>query len=707
LVLGCKAGYYLTRAKICQLCPIGTWSKAGATKCTKCPAGTKTSDHLSCKDCPAGKYSLEKSAKCTLCGVGQVSKAKSSKCTACTGGQYASRSDSTCKPCAKGTYSTGPVDSCTKCAVGSYSDPGENTCTPCLPGQRYDSTNLWSKCLDCLPLTYSTNPSEECKECPAGSYSSYGATVCTMCDTAKGYVPNEYNNGCECADGGVFDDVLQACSVCKPGYKMKPGGGDCVACEAGYYSVKVGQGSCVPCNSNKLVNADRTRCEYCPPSFEMVSGQCEQCPSGKYSSGDIRGCQACYGSYVPNSAQTGCNYGTPKPSPQPIVRKVCPPGQGYTKASPELCVDCGPGSMSFNQTCIFCAVGTYSDTPRPASCTVCPDTMVVSPDRTKCAGCAASFFKQEYPQDYPLSSPGREATCLKCPAETYSKAGSKVCLECPNYTPVNADQTGCLDVPPGPIILPNPPRAEAGKVWDIATQSIKDCEAGYEKLYSLQTCTPCMIGYYSKLPGTAVCSICDGSKVVTADRTDCVSCQPGYTKTPHEVGIFPYTADVEATCVRCPSDTISDGGLCERCPLWEIPNSDQSYCRTPDYNYCTGGTIFSTVIGECVPCSPGHADYYVHPCQQCPYNTYQPYYGKTYCEKCPLGMVTGLGRDDCYFCEAGYFPQRYEAYGSVPYDGPASECLKCAAGTYSVYADTKCHTCPTGKKVNALQTGCE
>jgi hypothetical protein len=714
--LSCNSGFYLTKANKCRLCPVGTISKAGLTKCTGCPAGTKTTDHLTCKTCAAGKYSAALSAKCTPCGIGKVSQPGASNCTACTAGQYASRPGNICTPCAKGTFSTGSVDSCTKCAVGSYSDPGETACTPCSPGKHYKKSEYeFARCTSCSSSTYSAEPYTECTKCPAGTYSRSEATVCVACDAKKGYVVNDRQDGCTCPNGAVFDEMLQACSICTPGSSMRPGGGGCVECGPKTYAPRVGSASCADCNNNKLVNAERTRCDYCPKSFfkSTQTGQCMKCPAGQYSEADILGCQFCYDVYVVNEDQTGCLPRTRPPTPAPIIRKDCLPGQGYPAVYPwetAVCVDCGPGymSMAANQTCIPCGLGTYSNTARPESCITCASPKVVSADRTKCEFCAASLYRQELLQDYPPTYPAREAKCLKCPAGTYSTSQGTGCLECPVYYPVNAAQTGCETSPvlgPGPS-SPPPPRAGPGKVIDPVTRLEKDCEAGYKKQFYFEACTKCEIGYYAALPGTAVCSVCDSSKVVVGGKS-CESCSPGYQKTPRKFGEFPYEHELEATCEECPYNMISNGGPCTKCPTYQIPSADQSYCISPNYNYCKDNTYFDTQVGYCVPCKAGYADFYIHPCRPCVFGTYKPYPGGSYCKKCPDGMATGEGRDDCYFCEASYIQESYSHYGSVPFDGPAPKCVKCAEGTYSVYADIKCHTCPTGKKVNAAQTGCE
>jgi hypothetical protein len=649
LALKCGAGYYLTRRNKCQLCPVGRWSSAGVTKCTTCPAGTKTSDHLSCKDCVAGKYSGAGSARCKPCGVGQVSQRKASNCTACTSGQYASHSDNICKPCEKGTYSMGSVDSC-------IAATGEPTSLP----------TVRNVCVD-------------------GSYSD----------------PVDFACAPPCLPGQHYDDLRQLCTVCKPGYKTMYKGG-CEACGQYEYAPRYGSKECASCNSNKLVNADKTRCDYCPASFRKESGRynCEKCPGGQYSTGDIEGCRSCQGMSRANAAQTGCEPYTAAPTHAPTV---CLPGQGQSITSSQACVDCGPGYMSrsADQTCVPCGLGTYSNIARPTSCITCDSLKVVSADRTKCEWCEASFYKEEFSQDYPLSSPGREA---ECPAGTYSTPQGAGCLECPNYGPVNAAQTGCAPVPDGPPVPPNPPRAGPGKVYDTESKSIVDCLAGQEKQFSFQSCTYCAHGYYAKLPGTAKCSICDGLNVGEIDH--CGPCKPGYTKTAQEWG--------PPICQRCPQFMISDGGSCKKCPTWEKPSADMLSCVRSDPYYCSSwGEVYDSNLNECVPCKPGTStEDSLRKCGLCTVNYFAPKYGETACYICPEGMATGVARDDCFFCEASYYQQSYaprlpKGLVDPTIEQKAPDCVKCAPGTYSVYADTGCHTCPAGKTINAGQTGCE
>jgi hypothetical protein len=93
---------------------MGQWSAAGASVCISCPAGTHSSNHLSCTDCKPGEYSEANWRECEFCGVGTVSKAKASKCTVCPVDTYAHHQDNECKPCEKGFYSLAKYDVCLK-----------------------------------------------------------------------------------------------------------------------------------------------------------------------------------------------------------------------------------------------------------------------------------------------------------------------------------------------------------------------------------------------------------------------------------------------------------------------------------------------------------------------------------------------------------------------------------------------------------------
>jgi syndecan 4 len=111
----CVAGFYCgttgMSTYVSSDCPAGTFSSAGASACTPCPAGYYSSS--------------AETAACSACGAGTFSNlgsgvAGSTDCEECEGGQYqASAAQSACKDCPVATYvsGTGAV-ACVDCSAG-------------------------------------------------------------------------------------------------------------------------------------------------------------------------------------------------------------------------------------------------------------------------------------------------------------------------------------------------------------------------------------------------------------------------------------------------------------------------------------------------------------------------------------------------------------------------------------------------------------
>ena len=355
----------------CKLCPTGAISAAGADSCSICLGGQYEFKHLVCKDCRAGKYSQGSTNKCTLCGVGKVSSVKASYCTECKAGEYASHSDNKCKICPKNKFSVGLADSCTPCAAGSYSMPGASQCHACVPGQYVDPV---LKCVDCSPSYYSTNPSMGCKKCPPGRYSNGKAKSCRQC--AKGLFANPAQTGCEakrttpaptssptrskCPVNQEYSDSLKTCVDCKAGWSTDRNAPDrCLPCPPNYYSM-IPKSGCRICQPfNRVTNAEKTNCEFCPPSFfvrhylqgndsylTVRQDECIKCPLQTYSfpKFDIdtyrydTECKECpFGSKV-NAAQTEC-----EADPTPFIDPtLCGPGLEYDTITKQ-CTKCRVG----------------------------------------------------------------------------------------------------------------------------------------------------------------------------------------------------------------------------------------------------------------------------------------------------------------------------------------------------------------------------
>ena len=607
LAAGCKAGLYAAAGK-CQQCPQGTVSAAGATSCRSCPAGQYEFNRVSCKNCRAGKYSEEKASKCILCGPGKVSQAKAPACTVCQAGQYASHADNLCKPCPRNKFSTGSVDSCSACPRGSYSGPGGKECQVCVPGQYYDAKLL---CVDCLPSFYSTNPNMVCTKCPANKYSGPKDTACSFC--AKGLRVKADQSGCEpdttppptpaptfhaCDRGSGYDYVLNKCVLCKPGFyhagplfPTDPNAGtdQCSPCGRNQYSSTPGAGQCSTCGD--VVNADRTACESCKPSFFQLkflqntpdiffstSDVCVKCPPKTYTTSDssyLTVCEECPSGSQVNAAQTGCVPGPIIPITDP---PVCGPGLEYD-VSIKRCVSCKVGyekEFSF-QSCTRCLPGHYAAYIGTLRCAQCSYGGSVGPDRSYCKSCDSSFYAEVSPVgDYPYTNL-KDPVCVKCPKGTHTTpypSYQTKCSTCPAGIVVNDEQTGCGKPTQKPTR--NPKACPPGEGSGYGTRACTPCEPG-EAPYGPHECWPCRAGTYTPNYRSAVCLTCPITKVVKG-RTRCVFCEPSYYR--YQPPSYPYPFEVEAICEKCPSDRYSgfeDTG-CHECPKGSKVNALQTGC---------------------------------------------------------------------------------------------------------------------------------
>ncbi|KAJ7067294.1 hypothetical protein C8F01DRAFT_980079, partial [Mycena amicta] len=157
-------------------CSAGSYSNAGATSCTSCPAGSfsNTNGASSCQSCPAGTASAVGASSCASCPAGKYS--SNGACTSCPAGMYAGASASSCSSCPANTFSTNGASSCSACPSGLSSLPGSSQClSTCSAGQYYSG----GKCSTCPAGWFSTAGATSCSQ--SGAVSNAGSTTCTAC----------------------------------------------------------------------------------------------------------------------------------------------------------------------------------------------------------------------------------------------------------------------------------------------------------------------------------------------------------------------------------------------------------------------------------------------------------------------------------------------------------------------------------------------
>jgi len=155
----CDAGSYNNNG-VCETCPSGFFSAAGASICSAaCPAGTLSVIESACLNiCPAGKWYNSTLLQCNTCPSG----------TFYVGPGATSMND--CMSCGPGTYSGIGFPSCSNCPVGTSfagtSGTSDAVCTPCPAGQYSDVMG-----------------SETCSVCPGEQYSYVGSSFCSKLNT--------------------------------------------------------------------------------------------------------------------------------------------------------------------------------------------------------------------------------------------------------------------------------------------------------------------------------------------------------------------------------------------------------------------------------------------------------------------------------------------------------------------------------------------
>ena len=203
------------------ICPIGTYSLAGASSCITCTSGTFAQS--------AG------STQCSTCASGWVSVDGSGTCTKCLAGTYAN--GNVCSNCPFGTISASDAAvSCANCLAGTFSLEGKTTCSTCTAGY-ISAGNRASSCTICKAGTYSGgNQWTVCNLCADGWIaSSDGLSGCTQC-LAGSYALTR--SSCPSCNAGQYTDTagLLACKDCWPGtVSVSSGKSTCTNCNAGSY----------------------------------------------------------------------------------------------------------------------------------------------------------------------------------------------------------------------------------------------------------------------------------------------------------------------------------------------------------------------------------------------------------------------------------------------------------------------------------------
>ena len=255
----------------------GTYSLAGSSACTSCPANSNSavssSDVTACR-CNSG-YTGANGLPCTSCEPGQYKPLPGpGNCTNCSGGTYS---------VAQGATSE---DVCTECANNTDSLPGSGSLTACLCNAGYSGPD-GGLCLPCVAGFYKHTPgSGVCLACGAGKFSNASAAtsddVCLLCQANSDSIPGSTLSGCLCSPGyfGNHPDFSAGqCMACAAGRYTSSAGEllGCSMCLSGFYSSSAASTGCLQCEKGATSFEGSAVCECTPGYKDHLNGSFAGC----------------------------------------------------------------------------------------------------------------------------------------------------------------------------------------------------------------------------------------------------------------------------------------------------------------------------------------------------------------------------------------------------------------------------------------------
>lgn len=630
-------------------CPAGSFSTAGASTCTLCPAGTysPTTSAISvdeCIGCDTGTYSTALGAP------------DEGACVACEAGTYSTTPRGTdvsvCQECPANSDSVSGSQSQSGCVCDpGYSGPNGGPCVGCdegvwcLNGESNEcplysiSPPLSSQISQCLcepgyygdaslPTPESATVCKLCKEnhfCPGG-----GVNYTQVCMDGKYSLPGSDDEGdCRCPERSTSRQLSAQSKecVCNSGFfrlytpHAVLGGWRCEVCEPGEFCYDNTNKTCPPFSVSMGVARSVLDC-YCKPGFKNASMQtelelCVDCPVNFYceGGGHMAPC-------VPNAV-------SPPQSPE-AARCFC--DWGWKGVSNSECEACDSPTYCYTGIQAQCSEGTYSNP--------------FSWDRTNCSCIAGRWGTRGGP-------------CIKCAAGKYKTFPG--CDDCSNKT--DADCTKC----------------EVGTASGVEGR-VTECDVCPEGTFS------------GAVPGATSCRVCPNGTYSLSGAGTCNKCPLGW-----------WAAEGSTECTPCPRDTYlnlegqGDISACTPCPLGTVSNRlgnpDPACSACPPGTYqldgvctaCLAGSYSRSASISCKPCLPGtFSGANATSCTECIVGSYARRNFSDECEYCAAGSYAEFtGMSACITCEEGSY---------VEYDG-AQACTRCNLGEFAPEGATSVRFC--------------
>ena len=288
-VTACAEGKFATAISNCDSSGINKQPKFSSGARTgsveDCAAGEVALADAKCSKCDAGKYAGSdgsgtdnyKLGKCDDCPTNTYSAAGATECSTCPARHVADTTgDVPCERCETGQVVKNNV--CTAVAVGKYQKPADDTEFECGDDSMTTKNFIFN----------SGTGSDGCKKCAqydpdsdgteywqAATGAGASATKCALIPAGKERFNANNNSLVLCSAGEYSAEGDADCQSCSAGTFSAAGAGECTACGDGYYSGD-GASVCDPPPAG-YKSTDKINTVYCGDDFYSHATNFTQC----------------------------------------------------------------------------------------------------------------------------------------------------------------------------------------------------------------------------------------------------------------------------------------------------------------------------------------------------------------------------------------------------------------------------------------------
>ncbi|XP_010190928.1 PREDICTED: proprotein convertase subtilisin/kexin type 5-like, partial [Mesitornis unicolor] len=367
----CVDGFFLHKGTCVQDCPSHFYAED--KHCFPCHADCKDCvgpDSDDCTECAIDDFVLY-SGKCfEECPEGTYYDEATEDCQACNRTCQTCSSSTACLTCRNGLMLNhdGHCVASGYCSSNEYYVEKTQTCNPCHKKCFHCSGPTEHQCLSCVNNRYLLNTT--CVEaCPDGYYVDSNERQCSPCHSACVSCTGKHSSQClsckpgwyrqgkgcvnQCPSGYFAQNSTRSCDRCHKGCKecMGPQPTDCLFCDTYFYLLR-SKNKCVSSCPEYYYESNDNICERCHPSCQTCEG------NGAFS------CTSCVWSYslLGGMCNSDCFVGEYKLQETPGQESKC-------ETCDSSCTECkGPG---------------------PFNCTVCPASMQLYLEESRCLPCCS------------------------------------------------------------------------------------------------------------------------------------------------------------------------------------------------------------------------------------------------------------------------------------------------------------------------------